>query len=157
MKVCQTDFYLEVKNNGNLANFEAQIEILKDATGYYKGKLYLRWWEFGQGSNSAFGNVDKIKIARLETMIPPRGTQAVVNFFMKLQLYYMSKSDVGRPNLWDSTSWTITENDAILKPEYVLKVIITSNPPLREGKFIREYRLNFEGLLEIIATSIQDR
>jgi hypothetical protein len=143
------DYYLEVKNNGNLAEFEAQIEIMKDATGYHKGKLYLGWWEFGQGSRSTFGNVDKIKIARLETTIPPRGVQAIADFFMKLQLYYMYKSGVEKPYLWDSTSWTTSENNAIPKPGYILKVIITSNPPLREGKFIREYKLDFEGFSEI--------
>ena len=148
------DYYLEVKNNGKVADFEAQIEVIRDDTGYTKDKSYWGYWEFGHGSKASIGNIDRIKIAHLHMMQPPEGTPAESNFAAWLDLYYCEQSGVGPPSLWKSTA--ITGNDGELQPEYVLKVTITSNPPLREGKFIRQYRLNFEGLSEIIPASTCD-
>ena len=86
-------------------------------------------------------------------MQPPEGTPAESNFVAWLELYYCEQPGIASPGSWNSTA--ITENGE-KPPEYVLEVTITSNPPLREGKFIRQYRLNFEGLSEIIPASACD-
>jgi hypothetical protein len=128
------NYLLEVKNNGNVADFEAQIKIVKDASGHQAGKLYYGYWELAKSSTASIGNIDRIQIARLETTAPSHGVQAKAPFFESLILYYCDKSQINQRMSLSSSSWTyIPENimvQPLLKPSYILRVTITSNPAL---------------------------
>ena len=139
-------FYLEVKNNGVAAEFEAQIQITEDKTGDKKDTLYLGSWQIGANSTTIIRNIDRIKIAHLETVVYPPNHEPLFPFIMSLYLYYYDKSS-NRQLSWTSSTWT-DRIDAI-KPEYILRITISSTPSLKEGKFVRDYKLDFTGLTEI--------
>jgi hypothetical protein len=145
-KTEQDIYYLEVTNIGETAEFECQIEIIEDNTGNRKGQLYLGYWQIGTSSKPTIMNTDRIRIASKETEIPPRGSQAIVDLLMELHLYYYDKRLMHQPPFWRSTVWT---GEGIIKPEYRLRITITSIPSMREGKFIRDYRLDLSGLTEL--------
>jgi hypothetical protein len=107
------DYYLEVNNTGEPAEFECQIRITEDKTGYKKGQIYFGYWELGASSKATIMNIDRLKIAHRETVIYPLDSKPLFPYLMLLRLYYGSSTG---QNFWTSTSWSSTVNNSIVKP-----------------------------------------
>jgi len=75
---------------------------------------------------------------------------------MYLHLHYYdlanNKKDYKSSTSYNVGAKLVSENGTekpLTKPEFVLLVIISSGPSLREGSFIRKYKLGLDGLEEL--------
>lgn len=140
------NYFLEVKNNGNAGEFEAQIKIVEDATGNTVGDLYFGYWDYGRGNTATIRNIDRVRIAHREITVYSPG-HTIVSSLTSLQLFCCDNLLMS-PQVRCAGTWSSDIQDA-LKPSYILQVTISSTPPLKGGKFMKEYRLDLEGLKEI--------
>ncbi len=135
------DCYLDVKNSGAVGEFKAQVKIMSGAEqALGLPQIYSAYWVAAAGHVAQImrEHVDKIRIASIET----------THVLMKLRLYFYDVAN-SRVNWVDSSSWTPTQGNQIVRPEFVLRVTISSRPSLREGTFIRCYKLSLNGLEEL--------
>jgi len=140
------DFYLEVKNIGEAAEFAAQIRAREADADWVDPalRLYKGWWKQAHDGTARLNRhqSDRILIARRIT--GPRT--------MHLRIFLYGSTVYPPPNDkldWrESSSWMPTLNDAVLKPQYTLQVDITSNPSLRKP-FSKRYELTLGGLAEL--------
>lgn len=146
------DLYcLEVKNRGNTGEFQAQIEMLEGHIHVgMKLNRYLACWEYAPHKEAKIlkDQVDKIKIARFISNHP--------YITQYLHLYYYDPISSGE-NYIGSDAWFIgskiiavngTERE-VTKPEFMLRVTISSEPSLKQGSFVKEYKLGLGGLEEL--------
>jgi hypothetical protein len=135
------DYYLKVHNIGGYAQFEAQVKVTNGVTSASGlPALYTACWRHAQGRQAQImcGLIDEIKIA--STQYHPIG-------LMHFRLYFFdTKSEQIRSV--DSTSW-IPGSNQVVKPEFIFQVTISSLPSLKEKVFVRNYKLDSQGLKEL--------
>lgn len=142
------DYYLEVKNIGSTGTFEAQVELVKGKS-YVFGlpQMYSACWDKTNNNKTQImkGHKDKLKIATLE--IPARVLSMSLRFYY-YSSYYFEGSYVEGIRYSDSTSWIPGSNQVVV-PEFTLRITISSEPSLKEGSFVRNYKLSSSGLEEL--------
>jgi len=146
------DYYLEVKNIGNAGKFEAEIQMLESNT-LIPSELnqYKACWETTKSREVQIlkDQTDRVKIARFVSYPPHYQSQ-------HLSLYYYN-SQSGQESHIDSDGYKvgakiISENGKerpLTKPGFILRVTISSKPSLKEGSFIKKYKLGLDGLEEL--------
>ncbi len=154
-RLVDDDYYLEVENSGAPAVFECQIKICQDNTGHRNGELYLGYWEFANSDKASIMNIDRVKIAHIKTVTYPRKSDPIFPCLMSLHLYFYDKA-FSRLNFWDSEAWSPMQKGGA-KPGYILNITISSTPSAREGKFNQDYRLDFEGLVEVKTLAVNKK
>ena len=138
------EYYLEVRNVGQGAEFTAQIQILDSNVQIPAGlKLYRGWWQQAHRRevNLNRHGFDLLKIARIET----RGKPGAVEVKLHLNFY---DPNLNTTNWRYSTGWLPKAGNQALKPECTLRVDITSNPSLKQP-FSKRYRLTLDGLTQL--------
>ncbi len=147
------DMYcLEVKNIGNTGTFEAEIQITKsNAPIPSPVNQYTACWTIARGREAQIkkGLTDRLKIAHFITSPPDYLSQ-------HLDIYYYEPQS-GQENHVHSDSYLVGakvvsangEERPLKKPEFVLQVTISSEPSLKEGSFIKKYKLGLSGLEEL--------
>jgi hypothetical protein len=140
-------YYLEIKNEGCTGEFTAQIEVIEDTTGRYKGKLYMGYWVFDAlhyRSEIQRNHSDRLRIAHCHD-------QNINDIHLD---YYDPQSNclACLPFSWENPT-TGLDNPIVRTlvsrrplPECVIKVIISSKPDLQEGSIERQYKLNVSEL-----------
>lgn len=149
--------HLEVKNNGAVGKFSAQIEILEDNNNQFQGTSTLQgYWTLGADHGEAKikqGHIDKLAI--IDRVYDRNG-----NLVGAEPVYYYTGSDNTRGTLRSrSTATPLNPNyiniggriNVIAWPRILkFKVTISSEPDLREGSFIQDYQWHSDfGLTEI--------
>lgn len=146
------DYYLEVKNTGSTGTFEAQIEMLEGHIfEVHKLDRYSACWESTRGRQAQIVNslTDRVRIARFVSHPPYYQTQ-------HLDLYYHDPQTSQEEHV-DSDSYivgaTVTSKNGkerpLTRPEFILRVTINAAEGLREGPFIKKYKLGLGGLEEL--------
>lgn len=142
------DFNIEVLNEGEDAECEAQIEVF-DGKGFVLSlpQNYSAYWEKTKNDKTKLkkGQRDWLKIASLEI-----NHRALI---MSYRLHYyeimhFENSTFPRIAYAGSTSW-IPGNTQIVKPCISLRITISTNPSMIAGAFVRSYQLSDNGLVEI--------
>lgn len=149
------NYYLEVKNIGNTATFQAEIEIVEGKEHlipYSFEKQYKACWETTRGREAQIlkDHTDLVRMAHFMSSPPYYQSQ-------HLNLYYYDPTS-GQENHIDSSSYLVgaklvSENGKekpLTRPELVLRVTISSEPSLKEGSFVNKYKLGLSGLEEIL-------
>jgi hypothetical protein len=145
-------YYLEVKNIGNTGTFEAEIQMIKsNAPIPSQVNQYTACWAIARGREARIRKslTDRLKIAHFITSPPDYLSQ-------HLDLYYYEPQS-GQENHVHSDSYLVGakvvsangEERPLKKPEFVLQVTISSEPSLKEGSFIKKYKLGLSGLEEL--------
>lgn len=143
----QSNFDIEVLNNGEDAEFEAQIEVLDGRNFVLSLPLnYVTYWENTKNNKTELkkGQKDWLKIATLQTEPP-----ALIN--LRLHYYeitHFEGSTFPRVAYANSTSWVLGNNQ-VVRPCIMLKVTISSSPSMIGGAFTRTYKLSDNGLSEV--------
>jgi hypothetical protein len=145
----QSNFDIEVLNNGENAEFEAQIQVLEGQNFVLSLPLnYIAYWENTKNDKTQLrkGERDWLKIATLQIQTTP---YPIAN----LQLHYYQVASFrcsSSPMITEanSTSWFLG-NHQVVRPCIMLKVIISSNPSMIGGALIRIYKLSDNGLSEV--------
>lgn len=139
--------YLEIENVGCTGEFTAQIEVIEDTTGRYKGKFYVGYWVFDtrhHRSEIQTNHSDRLRIAHCHD----KNTNDI-----RLD-YYDTESNCLSclPFSWEKPA---TGRDAPLirtllasrpLPQCTIKVVISSKPDLKEGSIVGQYKLDVSEL-----------
>ncbi len=136
------NYYLTVNNNGEKATFTAEISLLYSSTGAITHDIngvavnYTALWSKTNTNSTEImkGQHDNIKIASVEiTKVSTR--LALWAYDVANKSSYMVRS----------ASWTPTIKNVIV-PEFWLKVIISSDPSLKDGAFTQNYVVNLSNI-----------
>jgi hypothetical protein len=140
-------YYLEIENVGCTGEFTAQIKVIEDTTGRYKGRLYMGYWVFDTRhykSEIQANHSDRLRIAHCHD-------QNINDIHLD---YYDPQSNclACLPFSWENPTTGL--DDPIVRtlvssrplPECVIEVVISSKPDLREGSIVRHYKLNVSEL-----------
>ena len=151
------EIYLDVVNEGEKAIFEANITICYSSTGNTTHDIlamnmgYKALWN-SSGTNKAEimkGHSDAIKIATIKS---------IAVYAEKIILHAYNVAD-NSPYTMESSAWMSTEDNRIIKPEFVLQVNISSDPSLKpspnliNGSFVRNYVVNLNEIREYYTQS----
>lgn len=148
------DFYLAVRNTGEYAEFEAQVEV-SEGQKFVVGlpQRYSACWgnTWQPKTKLKKGQIDSLRIAGLE--LSDKGKSMALRFYCSTVIYPYNvdgrsqgtQCAVGSVN---STSWELG-SVLIPKPCFALRITITSNPSMKEGVFSRTYQLDDRGLSEV--------
>lgn len=134
------DFYLAVKNNGEGADFKAQVHIPENADIPISIKNpYVGYWvQTASGTSQILrGQTDKLKIAGLKNIADSSITKNLTCF----NIYFYSTSTKGI-GCFDSTCWHWGQRE----PEIILDVTISSIPSSNNSVVNRKYKLSSSGL-----------
>jgi hypothetical protein len=148
------NYYLEVKNIGNTATFQAEIEIIEGKEQYISysfTKQYKACWETTRGRESQIiqDHTDLVRIAHFVSFPPDYQSQ-------RLNLYFYDPTSIEESYVYCMAylvgAKIVSENGTerpLTKPELVLQITINSEPSLKEGSFIKKYKLCLSGLEEL--------
>ena len=144
-----SNFDIEVLNNGEDAEFEAQIQVLEGKPFVLSLPLnYVTYWENTKNNKTDLkkGQNDWLKIATLQIETP---ASRLVNFRLHYyEITHFEGSAFPKVVYANSTSW-ILGNNQVIRPCIILKVTISSRPSMIGGAFIRTYKLSDNGLSEV--------
>jgi hypothetical protein len=147
-------YYLEVKNVGTAGTFEAEVKVIAGRFPTYRPFSYKGCWEQNPGKETRIlnGQTDKLRIARLVTL----EAGGIINPPMKLELcYWDSKTNQEQHEssyAWIPGARNVTTDGTempVEKPEFTISVNISTVEGMKEGSFIRHYKLTLAGLEEL--------
>ena len=136
-------FYLDVKNVGEVGDFQAQVEIVSGAENLRGDRrLYSGYWVIAAKGTSHItrDQIDRVKIASLVPAVSPL---SIMNF----RLYFYDEASNSEKSV-DSTSWNPIDVRT-LRPSFDLRVTLSADQGLKEGSFIKKYKLSVNGLEEL--------
>lgn len=143
------DYCLEVTNIGNTGTFEAQVQIL-EGEDFVRGlpQTYSAYWDRTKKDKSQIlkGHKDKLVIATLE--IPSDGRMSMNLCFYYYSSEYFQASYDEAIRYRHSNSWIVGSNQ-VVRPEFILRVTISSEPSLKEGAFTHNYELSSDSFTEM--------
>jgi hypothetical protein len=135
---------LKVTNNGEKGEFWVQTSLLSEfrggkwvPTGTY-APMYDGVWQSNNTNKVEIpnGQSDYIKISHVTL---DKGQT------LELLRYDTSNKSVSR-RYWQNWDWTVSPTQYVPKPEYDIQVNITSAPSLKEGAFIKDYRVTLDNI-----------
>lgn len=146
------DHYIEVRNTGKAAKFQAEIVILLGSTPLAHGKKYLGYWDFAKSYESEIINqrTDRIKIGSRQSELRP--TVSMWN-----RLFYYDVSTRGLQHL-DSESYVCGatfdgpngDSTPMSMPSWTIQVLISSNPEMRESPIVKTYHFSLSTFVEAL-------
>lgn len=154
-------FGLEVKNDGVDGLFGAQLKILEASRGGL-GRMpstYLGCWKFSRESKSQIfsGHSDLLKVAKYISYSPGCCSMHLDVFYFDTQ--GSSCASWQTPTHHLVSDWTL--HDGTRKPtkppEYIIEVVISSKPEIKDGIFRKQYKLTFSGLEEVAMAKSQPK
>lgn len=143
---------LEVTNNGERGELQAQIEVIEGANfihGVERPTLptYTGYWERSAGPIATLseGHKDRVMIASLDT---PQG--GLMLFSYKLYFYNAVQQRLAQ---FGTTSWVPGKDSGTIPAKFRLKITISSSRRMKGGPFVKEYILGEGGFEEAVATT----
>jgi hypothetical protein len=155
----QDIYYLEVKNNGGVGKFKAQIIILEDNNNRLNGLTRVGFWSLSKHHHESEimrNQIDKLQIFRLTNDVNGNSNIEIREYIYpddnmwKSVLRWATASRTGTPTYSDA----VARYSVMVLPQiYKLRVYISSNPDLKEGSFVQDYEWHSDsGLKEIGGT-----
>ena len=154
-------YLLEVKNAGGTGEFTMQIEVEEDTidmVDHKKGLKYVGYWVLGDHHGEPkikTGQVDRVSIAELisensvmEIKLISYDTQTPYSPATSSFRWSVPPKDISKASHKDiATRFSLIE----APPQYILRVVISSTPSLKDGFIIKRYKLDSNTFEEIVA------
>lgn len=140
---------LEVTNNGERGELQAQIEILEgrhSMHGINRPTLpaYTGYWERSAGPVAALpqGHKDRLLVGRRE--------MAYGLVLYSYEFFYWDAREQCMKT-YGTTSWVPLEDSGSIPPYFVFRITISSTPKMKDGPFVRDYVVDANLLRELVS------
>jgi len=147
-------FCLNVFNEGERAILKAQICIISSNTG----NVFMDLHAMGKGYDAIWNetNTHKTELLKGQSGIVKIATIESISVYAEKIILYAYDLTTNSAYTLESSSWMQTDDNHIIKPEFILQVNISSDPSLRPscpnligGAFVRNYEVSLDGIKEL--------
>lgn len=136
-----TEFYLEVKNTGGEATFDAEIRVLEGDLHLRRDQRLSAYWERG-GKESLLGKnqTDRIRVGAVVSE-----SMGGLGMGFNNLLYFYDRQNLGLANIVSDCTYLVlhgvTPPDALVnaKPKWNIQFIISSHPSMKDGVVSRSF------------------